>query len=196
MAEESVKCVVVGDGAVGKTCLLHSYSNNKFPEEYVPTVFDNYSTNVMCQKKVIDLNLLDTAGQDDYDILRPLSYTQTDIFLLCFDIGGYNSFLNIEQKWYLEIKKHNPNTPFILVGTKSDLRNNPYTKDGNKIEVIDYSKGEELAKKIGAVSYIETSAINLDNVKYLFDSSIIAALKSKSNPKVEVAEKSVCCSIF
>mmetsp|Transcript_69931 Transcript_69931/g.97232 ORF Transcript_69931/g.97232 Transcript_69931/m.97232 type:complete len:198 (+) Transcript_69931:58-651(+) len=182
MAMQSIKLVVVGDGAVGKTCLLISYTSNSFPQEYVPTVFDNYSANVMVDGKTVSLGLWDTAGQEDYDRLRPLSYPQTDVFLVCFSIVSPTSFQNVKTKWVPEVKHHCPDTKLILVATKMDLREDKEQIERLKekgYEPISQSDGEGLCKDIGAEAYRECSALTQKGLKQVFDEAIKAVIMPK-----------------
>jgi len=191
MTMRSVKCVVVGDGAVGKTCMLMSYTTNAFPEDYVPTVFDNYAANVMVDGKPVNLGLWDTAGQEDFDKLRPLSYPSTDVFLVCFSLISKASYENVRYKWAPELRKHWPKAPLILVGTKLDLREdvNAMRKlQENKVSPISQQEGEALTREIQATKYIECSALTQKNLKMVFDEAIKAVLY----PEVKKPNKKGC----
>jgi len=194
MAMQSIKLVVVGDGAVGKTCLLISYTSNSFPQEYVPTVFDNYSANVMVDNKTVSLGLWDTAGQEDYDRLRPLSYPQTDVFLICFSIISMTSYTNVKAKWWPEVTHHCPNSTIILVGTKCDLRDEKETlerlREKNQAPLT-YQQGEQMAKEIKAVCYMECSALTQKGLKQVFDEAIKAVVFPNSD-KNKGSGKSKC----
>uniref|UniRef100_A0A3B1JES1 Cell division cycle 42 n=1 Tax=Astyanax mexicanus TaxID=7994 RepID=A0A3B1JES1_ASTMX len=82
---QTIKCVVVGDGAVGKTCLLISYTTNKFPSEYVPTVFDNYAVTVMIGGEPYTLGLFDTAGMENLGIVCHNDYDR-DMSVIFFTV--------------------------------------------------------------------------------------------------------------
>jgi len=194
---QSVKLVVVGDGTVGKTCLLIAYTTNSFPEEYVPTVFDNYSANVMVDGKTVSLGLWDTAGQEDYDRLRPLSYPSTDIFLICFSIVNPSSFTNVKTKWYPEVHHHCPDAKIILVGTKADLKDDKESLEklaANNQSPITPLQGEQMAKEIKAVGYMECSALTQKGLKVVFDESIKCVVFPKK--KAASSKKQGNCTLL
>jgi len=183
---QDVKIMVVGDGSVGKTCMLISYTTNSFPGEYVPTVFDNYTANAIVDGVPINLGLWDTAGSEEYNTLRPLSYPGTDVFIICFSLCSPSSFENVKSKWYPEVQQFNPKTPFILVGSKLDLRDNPETIESlkeNNLEPITHEQGEALAKELGASKYLECSALSQKNLPNVFEEAVKAVFLNAAGGK-------------
>ena len=170
-----IKCVVVGDGSADKTCLLISFTTNAFPGEYIPTVFDNYSTNVMYEDQAINLQLWDTAGHQDYQKLRPLSYPQTDVFVICFSLVNLTSFINVPNLWKPEILEHCPDTPYILVGTNCGERDEYEDNFEESIQqgkvLIPTTHGEIMKRRIGACD-----ARRQYHLKEVFDEAIKVVL--------------------
>jgi len=166
---------------------------------YGLAVFDNYSANVMVDGKPINLGLWDTAGQEDYDRLRPLSYPQTDVFLTCFSIVNPSSFENVRAKWYPEVSHHCPNTPIILVGTKVDLREDQGTIEKlaqKKQAPVSYEGGLQMAQEIGAVKYMECSALTQTGLKAVFDEAIRAVISPPTDGKKSKKERRGGCSLL
>lgn len=183
---ESVKIVAVGDGGSGKTCFLISYTTNRFPGEYIPTVFDNYSANAYIRGRVFMFGLWDTAGQEDYDRLRPLSYPDTDCFLVCFSVVKPASFMNVRDKWIPEINHHCPNTPCLIVGLMTDLRNDRTEIErlqNNRQQPITKKQGKQMAEKYGAYAYVECSALTQQNLQTVFDEVAKCILETKKLKK-------------
>jgi len=125
--------------------------------------------------KTISLGLWDTAGQEDYDRMRPLSYPSTDVFLVCFALVTPTSFNNVKSKWYPEVSHYCPDAKVLLVGTKADL------KDEKQYEghVITQVQGETLARDIRAIGYMECSALTQKGLKQVFDEAIKAVVFPK-----------------
>jgi len=202
---QDVKVMVVGDGAVGKTCMLISYTTNSFPGEYVPTVFDNYTANTVVEGNPVNLGLWDTAGSGEYDQLKPLSYPGTDVFIICFSLTSPESFDNVKSKWVPEVTHFNPKTPIILVGTKLDLRDNEETIASLKqhnLAPISLAKGEKLLKEINAYKYVECSALTQRNLSLVFEEACKAVFsdhtqktgkeKKEKNKGGEKGDKEKC----
>ncbi|KAK7898215.1 hypothetical protein WMY93_019068 [Mugilogobius chulae] len=174
---QKIKCVTVGDSDAEKNELLICYTTNKSKSEYCPAVFDNYAVTVTIGGEPYTLGLFDTA--DDYDRLRPLSYPQTNVFLVCYSVVSPSSFERVTEKWVPEITHHCPSTPFLLVGTQTDLRNDRSVLEKlaeKKQSPLQPKDGEELAKKLN-VKYVECSAKTKRGVKNVFDEAILAALE-------------------
>ena len=187
--KDSVKIIMLGDGAVGKTCVGYRYSYKEFPGEYIPTVFDNNimthdilkntkSTKHNEYMKSLNVGLWDTAGKEDYDRLRPLSYPQTSVFCLCFSIISKASFKNVKTKWVPEIRHHCPDVPIILMATKSDLIGDPkfimkqLSDDAKEFYAINDSETWiNLQKSLLIYGYMKQyiKKIKLKNVEYMIN---------------------------
>lgn len=173
-----VKLVAIGDSAVGKTCLLISYATNTFPADYVPTVFDNHNINVVVDGDSVNLELWDTAGQSDYDKLRPLGYPDTDVFLLCYSVMRMSSLDNIVTKWKPEIDEWCPDAPFLLVGCQNDLR-----KDEKAVaraeEIVTPKQAESVKNAIRATASLECSALTQEDLTEVFAEAVrVGSLQS------------------
>ena len=189
---QNIKCVVVGDGCVGKTSLLISYTCDRFPMEHVPTVFDNYSACVMVDANPINFGLWDTAGQDDYDRLRPLSYPGTDVFLVCYSTVNPDSLANVRSKWLPEIKHYAPDSKIVLVGTKADMRDDVETvnwlRERGKTPVPE-KEATELAVAAEAHASLECSALTQVGLKPVFDEAIRCVLSERKELETRAANK-------
>ena len=169
----------MGDGATGKTSLLISYIHNNFAKEYLPTYINKVTVwNVDTRYK---LSMWDTVGGEDYDRLRPLSYPQTDVFIITFSCVSPASYEHARVKWFPEISYYCPNTPFFIVATKLDLRDDPATMAmlaEKKLAPITREQGLMLARELGG-RYFETSALTGKGVRTLFIISELPLLPRK-----------------
>ncbi|KAH6895073.1 GTP-binding protein rho1 [Coprinopsis sp. MPI-PUGE-AT-0042] len=150
---ERRKLVIVGDGGVGKT--------------FVPVVLESRVVDVQVDGRAVELVLWDTAGQDDYDRLRPLTYTDTHVVLLCFAVDDKEySFMNVEERTDIRTDRWGA----------EDLRHKGQY-------LVSTDEGESLAEKIGAKSYLECSAKRGEGVEELLERATREALQNKTKPK-------------
>lgn len=195
-AVPSKKMIIVGSSCIGKTSLLMTYVQGAFPTDYVPTIFDNYNTGMGHLLPNHDLQLWDTAGGEEYDRLRPLSYPNTDVVLLAFSCTNSESYDRIEDLYLPEVRLYLPTVPIILVCLKVDRRDDPETirrdqlQRFERVRLMTRQEGKDLAKRINAYSYNEVSSLNNIGVTELFE-SIKYCIIDNGVPKTRLLNKCV-----
>ncbi|XP_063821256.1 uncharacterized protein LOC135071395 [Ostrinia nubilalis] len=174
--KEKIKCVLVGDGAVGKSSLIAAYAQDTFREEYQPTAYDTFNVAVDVDDRPVCVEICDTAGQDSMSELRALCYPGTDVLMLCFSVVRPETFRSVAERWTRAVA--GVQAPLVLVGTQSDLALDPRVLQSLRARgehPVTETEARALAAKINAV-YVETSAKTRKQLKDAFDAAILAGL--------------------
>ncbi|KAH8556127.1 Rho2 GTPase [Umbelopsis sp. PMI_123] len=183
-----IKLVIVGDGACGKTSVLHVFQYGTFLRDHIPTVFDTNVYTVQVDGKNVELALWDTAGQEEYDRIRIHSYPGANVVLISFAIDTKDSLENVTAEWIEEVNRECPGVPIILVGLKKDLR--PQDAGSNDDRYVHPREAEIVASNIGARSYVECSALTGEGVQKVFNIATRAGLVQKQK------DDTGCCIIL
>ena len=167
---------------IGKTTLIVRLATDRFEDQYyINNCYQDYQAYLRNEMGRFTMYLWDTAGQMDYDRLRPLSYPDTDVFLLAFNLDNEHA-LETKDRWLSELHHFNPETPILLVGTKSDLREEDQSG-------ISQKRGEEMAVKMGCVSYVETSSLSGQGINELRHAIVETYVLSHLSKSVKKAKK-------
>ncbi|XP_054865579.1 rho-related GTP-binding protein RhoH [Amphiprion ocellaris] len=173
--EMSVKCVLVGDSAVGKTALLVRFTSETFPDSYKPTVFENTGVEVYMDGVQISLGLWDTAGNDNFRQIRPRSYQQADVVLICYSVANPSSLASVQHKWIAEVRENLPKVPVLVVATQTDLRE----VGVHRASCISPMDGKRVAHEIHAKGYLECSSLSNRGVQQVFEYAVRTVVKQE-----------------
>ncbi|KAJ6492208.1 cell division control protein 42 [Mycena sanguinolenta] len=191
-----IKCMLVGDNDVGKTCLLTAYTENRFPTGYILATYGDHRMEVMVRDARYTLGVFDNPGSPQHDRLRPLMYPYTNVFVICFSVGIPTSFANVKPRWIGDAEHYCPGIPCILVATQIDLRQPAFDVGANSTEeppraMITTAQGEKLAREVKAAGFVECSALTREGVQDVFDATMIAAVDHQNSPSTKRKMKCV-----
>lgn len=193
--ETSVKLVIVGDGANGKTSFLMRVGMSVFPTEYVPTVFTFNDVAATYRGKSLKLGLFDTAGGEEFERLSRLYYPATDVMLLTYCCTSRRSFDNLKSRWFPEVRRLLPKVPIIIVATKCDLKGNAEAMielEEKWHPLVSSEEGQKLAEEFGCVAHIETSSLNGQGCGTVIATAIQTAYERRNNDD-DKGKKCVIC---
>jgi len=171
-ADNIVRLCILGSGAVGKSALTMRYTVDLFQDFYDPTIEDAYRKQTEIDGKQVTIDILDTAGQEDYISLRSAWYRSKDGFLLVFALNNENSLMEL-KKFRDEITDHYSDRrkvpPMLLVGNKADLAQVPTL----------WEKANEKVEEWGMIGSIKTSAKTNVNVHAAFANTVRGIRRSR-----------------
>ena len=186
---ENIRCGIVGDGNVGKTSLLVTVTTKKFPDYYINGVYDTYTIQINYENIALNIKITDMlAGEEDFVKLRQLEYSQYDIILVCFSLVSPSSYESIKSQWIKEIREFEPNKKIVLIGMKSDLRDDFSNNSDCEMNPISTQEGQQLKMEINASDYVECSSLRQFNLNGVFESIAKVYLESKSPIKEKVSK--------
>jgi len=187
MAEE-YKIVVVGAGGVGKSGLTLQFCAGKCPKRYDPTIEDSYRKTTEVDGRPCTLDILDTAGQEEYASLRGEYMTEGKGFVLVYSITAEDSFAEMNTfKEQIEANKGaGEKVPLALVGNKVDLESERKVT-AEQGEALAAQWREKSSDKIGEIMFMETSALMKTNVDETFKGLVRMMGKGKAPPKQAAA---------
>uniref|UniRef100_A0A7E4UWA9 Rho-related GTP-binding protein RhoU n=1 Tax=Panagrellus redivivus TaxID=6233 RepID=A0A7E4UWA9_PANRE len=190
--KKNLKIVVVGDGSCGKTSLIVAQAGGGFTEQYTPTAFDDYAIESLVNGKPKMLTVCDTAGEEEFNSLRPLSYPDADVFIVCYSVERAESMKHIRERWIPEIRHFCPNVPVLIVGNKKDIRSDIGRKSSRSENVepaaVELEDAEALAREVSSLPLIECSAKQRENIRLVFDTAIRAAVAYRSRRSNKVIQ--------
>lgn len=183
-----MKIGVLGKGVVGKSSLTYLFINYNAPKEHDPTIEDQYKTQVTMDGLTYEVEILDTAGEDDYQNMMDNWISFGEGFLLVFALNDAESFKVLEKKYERIMKtKSIAKCPIVLVGNKKDLVNE---------RKVSYTEGKELADRWNS-DYYETSALTRENYKEPFMALLKKLLHTKFDSIHDPKKKKCChCNIY
>lgn len=171
------KFVVLGAGGVGKSALTVQFVNNIFVKQYNPTIEESFVKFVEKDHIPCRLEVLDTAGTEQFTPLRQLYYNKGNGYILVYSINSKSSFLELEQiRSDIISAKQTEDIPMVLVGNKCDLPPNERT--------VSNQDGKNLAKKFNNCKFLESSAKTRTNVDEIFDSLIEQVWEKEGRPEI------------
>eukprot|EP00727_Mastigamoeba_balamuthi_P002480 m51a1_g12229 putative ras gtpase (195) ;mRNA; r:74348-75277 len=174
MAEGKSVCVcIAGDGGVGKSALTVRFCHEKFLVEYNPTIEDAFRKATKIGNETVTIDVLDTAGQEEYRALLEQHFSRANGFLLVYAVDNRETFEALDTFREM-VARINGTAPIILVGNKCDLTTRKVTEQ----------EGKEAAKRLGAKGFFETSAKTRVNVSQAFEAVATAALsRAPASPR-------------